>query len=257
MITLYDIAQEIAIKRDETTEKHLAKYLLFGREAIKELNLHNTLNVKSIMLDIDSTNMSVELPKDYISYSKVGILVGGKILELDYDSRIYPQEKPINLCEDENIEPTNRFKRDCDYCLNGGINLPYNYSYSWYNIKYGQEFHTLYTIPAYYGAKFFREHNGYLYLDSTCPLEDTKIILEYKTIGIDEKQTVVPELYRGAVSSFIDWKFALYKSKPNVQLLEREYQRQYKNVLKLKRSSTLLEILRAVRSTKGQGVIKY
>ena len=72
MITLYDIAQEIAIKRDETTEKHLAKYLLFGREAIKELNLHNTLNVKSIMLDIDSTNMSVELPKDYISYSKVG-----------------------------------------------------------------------------------------------------------------------------------------------------------------------------------------
>ena len=46
MTTLYDIAQEIAIKKDEQGDKHIAKYLLFGREAIKELNLHNTLNVK-------------------------------------------------------------------------------------------------------------------------------------------------------------------------------------------------------------------
>ena len=58
MTTLYDIAQEIAIKKDEQGDKHIAKYLLFGREAIKELNLHNTLNVKSIMLDIDTVFLS-------------------------------------------------------------------------------------------------------------------------------------------------------------------------------------------------------
>lgn len=256
MITLYDIAQEIAIKKDEQGDKHLAKYLLFGREAIRELNLHNTLNVKSVMLDIDTDTMSVELPKDYITYSKVGILIGNKIIELDYDSRIYPQQKPLNLCDDENLEPTKRFKRDCECCLDGA-DLPYNYSYNWHNIGYGQQLYTYYSIPAYYGTKFFREHGGYLYLDSICPLEDTKIVLEYKTTGIDEKQTIVPEIYKLAVGAYIDWKFALYKSKQNVQLLEREYQRQYKNVRKIKNASTFLEILRAVRSTKAQGMLKY
>jgi hypothetical protein len=255
MITLYNIAEEIAIKNDYAIDKHLAKLLLFGREAIRELNLHNTLNVKSVMLDIDATNMSVELPNDYVSYTKVGILVGNRILELDYDSRIYPQEKPINLCEDENVSADIRFKKDCECCLNKD-DLGYNYTYSWYNISYGQQLHTHYSIPTYYGTRFFREHNGYLYLDSICPLEDTKIVLEYKTTGIDEKQTIVPELYKQAVESYINWKFALTKSKNNVQLLEREYQRQYKNVEKIKRSSTLLEILRAVRSTKAQGMIK-
>jgi hypothetical protein len=52
---------------------------LFGREAVKELNLFNTLNIKSVLLDINTDTMTVNLPDDYIEYSKVGILINGRI----------------------------------------------------------------------------------------------------------------------------------------------------------------------------------
>lgn len=256
--TLYDIAQELAIKKDDTTDKHLTKYLLFGREAVKELNLFNTLNIKSVLLDINTDTMTVNLPDDYIEYSKVGILINGRILELDYDNRIYPYQKPLDLCCDgeDKQTPEIRFKNDCG-CLYDGVNLPYNYNYEWHNISHGQQLVTYYAIPAYYGTKFFRVHNGVIYLDSICPIENSYIVLEYKTTGLDEKQTVVPELYKEAVSAYIDWKTALYKHTPSVQLFEREYQRQYKKISRLNHSSTILSILRAVRSTKAQGMLKY
>lgn len=258
IITLYDIAQEIAIKKDDTTDKHLAKYLLFGREAIKELNLSKSLNVKSVLLNINKENMTVKLPNDYIEYSRVGILINGRILELDYDNRIYPYQKPLDLCcnnEDEQ-KPEVRFKNDCG-CLYDNVDLPYNYNYVWHNIRHGQQLVTHYATPAYYGTKFFRVHDGYIYLDSICPIEDSFIVLEYKTTGLDEKQTVVPELYKEAVSAYIDWKVSMYKKPQMASLFEREYQRQYKKISRLTNSSTLLAILRAVRSTKAQGMLKY
>jgi hypothetical protein len=256
--TLYDIAQELAIKKDDTTDKHLTKYLLFGREAIKELNLTQSLNVKSVLLEIDKETMTVKLPNDYIEYTRVGILINGRILELDYDNRIYPYQKPLDLCcngEDKQT-PEQRFKNDCG-CLLDGVDLPYNYNYAWHNIGHGQSLVTHYTTPAYYGTKFFRVHDGHIYLNSICPIENSFIVLEYKTTGVDEKQTIVPELYKEAVSAYIDWKTSLYKEPQMARVFEREYQRQYKIISNIKNSSTLLAILRAVRSTKAQGIIKY
>ena len=135
--------------------------------------------------------------------------------------------------------------------------MPYEYNYDWSYYGSGQQLHTNYAVPVYYGTKFFRIHNGIIYLDSICPIEDTHLVLEYKTTGLsDSGQTPIPELFRGAVSAYIEWKMALTKGKQNVMLLEREYKRQFKMVERIKRSSTLLEILRTVRSTKGQAVSK-
>jgi hypothetical protein len=255
MTTLQDIARELAIKYDTLGNSNEPKFLLFGRDAIRELNLANTLNIKSVLLDIDPSNMTVVLPDDYVTYTKVGLLVGNRILELDYDSRIYPKEKEIDLCDD-GLTPENRFKRDCD-CLCSGGALPYRFHYLWYYRGRGQTLFTDYAVPVYYGTKFFRIHNGIIYLDSICPIEQSQIVLEYKTTGVSNGgETPVPDLFRAAVSAYIEWKAALTKGANNVLILHQEYKRQFKLVERIKRSSTLLEILRAVRSSKGQAVSK-
>lgn len=249
--TLYKIAQSIKSLKGEATDRNVPVYILLGKGAVKELNLHNTLNFKSVLLDIDNSTLSAALPANYIDWQRVGLVVNGRILELDYDRNIFIRETGDDeYCGD--LTPEGRLRNDCS-CLTDGVTPDYYKKYYDWDIYSGQELHTFYTIPAYYPRKFFKISGNRIWFDSLCPT-DTQVALEYKHTGLDDSgKTIIPELYVPCVEAYIKWQFALNRNDPNQDRLYMEYKRQYHLLTDVKTASTLDHIIRAMKSTKAVG----
>ena len=97
-ITLHRIAKEIAIAKRDNGDINLPEYILHGRDCIAELNLRGFIPTQSVELDIDRGSHSAKLPSDYLKYTKVGICVCNRIIELDYDETLCVHEPVETFC---------------------------------------------------------------------------------------------------------------------------------------------------------------
>jgi len=225
-LTLHKIAKEISLSRQDKSDIYIPNYILFGREAISEMNTRGFVPIQSVALDIDPNTNSATLPPDYLGYVRVGICVCGRIIELDYDKTLCVREPVDNFCCAE--EEVSKFEEDCKCLSNNCIPDGYSNYYMWNNIYYrGTMLDPIYTLPAYRSKGFFKISNGRIYFNSVCA--NGQVILQYKSTGVsDSGQTEIPYNLKDVIKYYIVWKNAFFDNNTplaKVAMYKEEYNR--------------------------------
>ncbi len=158
-----------------------------------DLGLDFFYQIKSVKLPINP-NFTVDLPSDYLKYSKVGVLNDvGEIITLKYNDKLtsYAEFLPDRL---EKTQDNTLFNF---YQFNSPI---------WYNFWTGNSFSTLYGMPS--GAPFvgnFKIDNnaGVILLNETFQYE--YLMLEYIAEPQQGQQYYIPIQFKEAMIAGLAW----------------------------------------------------
>jgi len=207
-ITLHNIAKKLALSKDDKSDIHIPKYILYGKTAAAEMCKRGFMPIQSVMLDIDENTNSAKLPDDYVKYVRVGSCFCGRILELDYDNTLCVREKDTAFCDPKDV--IEQIQKDCACLQRDCIPDGYTNYYMWNNIYYqGRMFGAMYTLPAYRSSGFYKIENGRIYLNSVCA--GSQVVLQYKSSGIsDSGQTEIPTEMEDVILYYMVWKNAFF-----------------------------------------------
>lgn len=209
-------------------ESDLDKYQQFFNFAIasyRRLNLAGLLpTVKSVMLEVDPNTHTAELPDDYVSFIKIGFCKNGHVVNLDYDEDLCTQAQlglnPNDDCDScaVNIESDlNAIASDCTDGLGAWWYFPYYFNDAWYGGLYG------------YGSARYR--GGYKIVgNQICFASNVtaeRVLMEYKSNGIDGANTIIPEGAIDVIVSHIHLKAVTFDKNRNTRLDIVPYQQNY------------------------------
>ena len=182
-IELEEIINDLLIEEGKTSDNDFLRYFKLGLNGMKELSFDVAGGVKTVELIVDSNSLTVNLPNDYVKYTKIGIY--GK------DGDVHPlglrEEKSLisavansSSSNDDELNPT-YFEYSQEYGVGGGNNA-----------------------------------NGYYKVDLegstiqfTSSLSGKRIILEYISNSFmhpTEGKIVVHEFMVDAMKAYIFWK---------------------------------------------------
>tara|TARA_R110002020_G_scaffold182743_7_gene378480 strand:- start:393 stop:1103 length:711 start_codon:yes stop_codon:yes gene_type:complete len=181
-VKVEDIINEILIEEGKTSENDFLRYFKLSFGGIKELSLDVGGNTKTIELLIDSTTMTVDLPSDYIKYTKIGRYLGdGNIhpLGLKNNKSLIKTTSSGTSASNDELDPT-YFEYITEFGLGGGNNTN-----GYYRVDVENR-----TI------QFTSDVSG-------------KIILEYisnSAFSAKDNAVVIHELLAEALKDYIFWK---------------------------------------------------
>ncbi len=161
------------------TMQNYKRYLQMVCDSVRQLNIYDLNQVKVVYLTPNSSNQ-VELPDDYVQYTKIGIMLGNQLWTLTLNKNIVPS-RDIECGLD--IRVTN----------SGASTFP-NDGFGFVNHWYGNRFISgLYGLGGGLNTAYFRidTERNLLVLDGV--VYTNQIILEYKTDGIGEGTPVPPQ----------------------------------------------------------------
>lgn len=182
-----------------------------------ELGLDFFYKVKSVKLPINA-NFTVNLPADYLQYSKIGVLNDrGEIIPLTYNEKLtyYADQLPDRL--EKTQDPT---------LFNAiGNNTPV-----WFNFWDGFVFTNLFGIPS--GAPFIGsfkvdEQAGIILLDENFTYE--YLMVEYVSSPQEGDVYRIPIQFKEALISYLRWKDIIsipvktHMQNANVQMRRKEF----------------------------------
>ena len=72
-IELEDIINELLVEEGKTSENEFLRYFKLGMNGLKELNFDVSGGVRTVELVVDPNTLTVNLPSDYVRYTKIGI----------------------------------------------------------------------------------------------------------------------------------------------------------------------------------------
>lgn len=177
--TLSYVVMNYLNESGDFTMQNYKRYLQIVCDGIRQLNLYNLTQVKVVYLVPNSANI-VELPDDYVQYTKIGIMVSGRLWTLTLNKNIVP---PRDIQCGMDIRVTN----------SGLSTFPYG-GYNFVDHWYGDRFITgLYGLGGGLNTGYFNidSENKTIVLDGC--IFTNQIILEYKTDGIGEGTPVPPQ----------------------------------------------------------------
>lgn len=201
--TLDEVIKSLLIQQGETSEHKYMQYLDIAIRGLKELTFDILMQVKVASLDVNS-NLTVDLPKDYINYAKIGICGSdGRIQTLGFDEQI---------CIANNIDT-------CGNPTSGGQRGNENYSGNYRNGE---------ATGGLYGLGGGQNSNGYYRIDReknqialSSDLDGNKLILEYISDGSSVNGDMkVNAMAEEALRAYVYWK--LVQRRRNVPLQEKE-----------------------------------
>ena len=182
-VELEEIINDLLVEEGKTSENDFLRYFKLGMNGMKELNFDVAGGIRTVELLVDSNALTVDLPSDYVKYTKIGVY--GK------DGDVHP----LGLRTDKSLISTvvNDIATNDDE-----LNPTY--------FEYSQE----------YGIGGGNNANGYYRVDTegstiqfTSALSSKKVIIEYisnSLIHPTEGKVVVHEFLVDAVKSYIYWK---------------------------------------------------
>lgn len=181
----------------DESEQSIHKYFKCFHLAFRgmtELGLDFFYQIKSLKLPV-LPNLTVQLPPDYLSYTKVGILNSkGEVVPLIYNNKLtlYADQLP------DRLEKTQ----------DNSLWTYYNYNnLVFYNYWDGYTFTNMYGVPS--GAPFIGSFkidntNGVILLDEQFAWD--YIILEYTCSPQEGGEYYVPIQFKEAIISYLRWK---------------------------------------------------
>jgi hypothetical protein len=243
--SLKDVVKRVLFEDGETTMHKYALYKGFGVDFLRDYYIDGGKDVKSVVLDVDSVKR-VQLPDDYIHYTKIGVRVGSNVrvfLSDDTLSTIWNQDD----CENDTANPETP---DWDR-LKGH---DYSYTGSWYfsNVinGWGEHVGTRYGFGNERISDAFSFYKDHIILNGGTSAD--QIILEYISSDmVYGEDTCVPITAEEACKTYIRWKVVDVDRKTALNLKETYRQRfsnEWRKAIARKQKITTEDIMNVVRS---------
>lgn len=171
-----------------------AKLFNLAFRALDELGLDFFYQIKSIFLPVLG-NKTVQLPADFLTYSKVGIINrNGEVIPLIYNSKLttFADLLPNRVPQLQDLSP--------EWNFNGNTNV-------FYNFWNGGSVTNLYGVPSgspFIGTFKIDPANGVILFGENFCYEN--ICLEYTASPTQGEPYYLPLQFREAVISYMRWK---------------------------------------------------
>lgn len=191
-ISLDSIITDYLVESEQSQHKYFKLFHLAFR-GMEQLGLDFFYQVKSVKLPINA-NLTVNIPADYLNWTKVGVLNGiGEIIPLYYNDKLttYADLSPDRL---EKTQDNNLLSNEW------GQN-------TWCNYWNGGAYVNIYGVPS--GAPFAGSfkvdtENGVILLNENFAFE--YLMLEYVSSPTEGQDYYVPVQFREAMIAWLSWK---------------------------------------------------
>jgi hypothetical protein len=239
------IVKRVLMDLDDDSMRNYKKFLQWVIDGYTTLNLFTMQNVKVAYLPVNSNN-TVNLPVDYMDYTKIGFESNGKIVTFGHnEDLILPREKD----DCGNIVNDNTGGCDSDDAI-----LP-NYGYFFApHFRNGQ-----YVGELYAGAGGGNSDGEYRIdlekrqIAFNSDIAASVVILEYKSAGVSgDGSTFVPRQCVPALIAFVKWQRKENNDKESLGAKDRVfrlYDMEYEKLRDIEFSFTIEEYLASRRST--------
>jgi len=259
IVNLEYVVHSVLMDLDDPTLHFYKKYLQYAIIGLEQLNLFTGDQVKVAYLKFNQDTKTVDLPNDYITYTKIGYNDGGVISLFGLNNSLMLARKP-----DDCGNPMNENTTNCGESTTSGsgnqlsnLILPYSGYYYAPHYRNGQ------FVGELYGGAGGRHNDGEFRIDKTnrkivfnSEVQVSEIILEYKSSGVsDDGSTCIPREYVPALKAFIHWQRRRYKDKVSrgeKNALRQEYYDAFEQLKNLNLSFTLREFLDSTRGSYKQ-----
>ena len=243
------IVQLVLMDIDDYSMVYQKKFMQYAILGFQDLNLYVMQSVKVAYLPVDSNTKTVDLPDDYITYTKIGYNNNGVITTFTKNDDLMLAHKtdscgnPVN----NNTGGCNDIGELTSYSGYAG----YYYSPHWRNGQW---------VGELYGGAGGRNTDGYYRIDTerrkivfSSEVSNSEIILEYKSSGVSgDGSTIVPREYTEALRAYVHWQRKEYNDKvaqSEKERLKQRYYIEYEKVKELEVSFTIEEYFDSTRST--------
>lgn len=213
-IKLDEIIGDVIVEEGKSSENDFLRYFKLALNGLKELHFDVGGNIRTVELIVNPSTLTVDLPDDYINYTKIAIHGSdGDLHSLGLRNQKSLIKSTTNsIISDDELNPT-FYEYTQEYGVGGGNNA-----------------------------------NGYYRVDSenrtiqfTSSLSGDKIILEYissSSLNSKDNTVVVHEYCAEALRSYIHWKSI--QRKRNIPPAEKAgYKSEYYNQKRLARARML------------------
>jgi hypothetical protein len=193
-ISLDSVINDYIDESEQGIHKY-AKLFNIAYRGMERLGLDFFYKIKSVKLPVDQTNYTVNLPNDYLGYTKIGVLNGnGEMIPLKYDNKLtfFGDQLPNRqaLTDDDTI--VSWYQQ----------NLPVFYNY-WD----GYGFTNIYGAPSgspFVGAFSIDDSNGVVLLNQQFYYD--YLMIEYLAAPNPDQAYMIPIQFREALMAWLAWR---------------------------------------------------
>lgn len=223
-IGLKTIVAELIDSKDSSSHEFRRMYNI-GVRGVREFNTDIVGNFSTKLLDVNA-NKTAELPEDYVSYSKMGVInEKGEIVTLRSNPQLsnYNAGHPLKSDRFEGVPSIGAVTYPA---------IPYNYPYIYYNFFVSNQSFNLFGIGG--GGQDIGNYK----VDEECGIiifgpnfKYEKVLLEYLGDGMDRDcdDYMIDSRAAEAMLAYIRWKTALDNPKKYGQGIMRDYKQEYKS----------------------------
>lgn len=215
-IDLDSVVNDYIDESEQSVHKYFRLWHLAFR-GMDELGLDFFYKIKSVKLPINA-NFTVNLPADYLQYSKIGVLNDrGEIIPLKYNEKLtyYADQNP------------DRLEKTQDHTLFNAIT---NNNPVWFNFWNGSFFTNLYGLPSgqpFVGSFKIDDQAGIILLDENFFYE--YLMVEYVASPEEGQPYRIPIQFREALISYLRWMDIIsipsktHVNNSNVEMRKRKF----------------------------------
>ena len=193
-ITLDSVINEYIDQSEQGVHKYAKLYNIAFR-GMQEMGLDFFYKIRSVKIPIDTTNYTAQLPNDYVSYTKIGVLNSkGEIIPLKFNNKMtfYADQQPDRLALTQDNTLVTWYQQ----------NAPLFYNY-WD----GYGFTNIYGAPSgspFVGQFNIDDSNGVVLLNENFYYD--YIMIEYLSSGNPDETYMIPLQFREAMIALLAWK---------------------------------------------------
>jgi hypothetical protein len=193
-LNLFQVVKSFLNERNEKALTNFERYLQFAIEGYSDMQLFTMNTIDVAYLQVDPQTNSALLPPDFITMTKIGINIRGRLwtLTLNNDIVLPP---PESICS----EPIDRVNTETENSVSGGYSFFPHY-------RNGVYIDTLYGLGGGFNVAYYRidMNNRVIYFDGKVP--NGEVILEYKSSGVKAGGALIPRQAVPALKAYIYWK---------------------------------------------------
>lgn len=193
-ITIDSVINDYIDESEQSVHKYAKLYNIAVR-GMEKLGLDFFYKIRTVKVPIDTTNYTAQLPNDYISYTKIGVLNSvGEIIPLKFNNKMtyYADQQPDRLALTQDDTLATWYQSD----------LPL-----WYNYWDGYGFNNIYGLPSgspFVGSFNIDDSNGVVLLNEY--FYYSYLMIEYLSSGNPDEPYRIPIQFREALLAFLAWR---------------------------------------------------
>lgn len=245
MITLENIIYDVQSDRNDFSNTDYMRMLQWLVRGVTDLNIHHISNLDVAYLTADASGQ-VDLPNDYIAYSKIGVCENGLIKVFGINDNMCLRRK--TECEVPKAIQT------AEIAMNGE-EIPFVAHY-----RSGIYINNLYGIGGGFRSTYYRidRKNRKIILGGDIPLGE--IVLEYLSSGINlSGKTYVDDDMREVLIALIHWKLKEFAPSRTVSEAEKErarqiYEYEARKLSKLRKRFSISELMDTIYASYKQTI---